>query len=106
MRRAAAGAVLVLAIAAGAVAESPRSHPSPRCFGAAARDRAHPCSNAALRTAVVPTPRAARRLPNAPCDFVRAGVPFVCAFGTPADQAQRTVALLGDSHAVHWRAAL
>jgi len=106
VRRAAAGAVLVLAIAAGAVAEAPPGSSPPRCFGAAARDAAHPCHNAALRTAVVPTPHAALRLPNAPCDFVRAGVPFVCAFGAPADRASRTVALLGDSHAVHWRAAL
>src|SRR5207248_1005549 len=30
----------------------------------------------------------------------------VCAFGTPASRAVATIALLGDSHAAHWRAAL
>jgi hypothetical protein len=30
----------------------------------------------------------------------------VCAFGAPADRAVATVALVGDSHAAHWRAAL
>jgi hypothetical protein len=30
----------------------------------------------------------------------------VCWFGTPRDSATRTIALVGDSHAAHWRAAL
>lgn len=104
MRRAAFAAVLVMAVAAGAAADGPPQRP--RCFGAAARDPAHPCRNARLATTVIPTPRLALRLPNAPCGFVRAGVPFVCAFGAPAQGAVHTIALLGDSHAVHWRAAL
>jgi SGNH domain (fused to AT3 domains) len=36
----------------------------------------------------------------------RSGPPDVCAFGLPRPEAVKTVALIGDSHAVHWRAAL
>jgi hypothetical protein len=36
----------------------------------------------------------------------RRDVMSVCAFGRPADDAVGTVALVGDSHAAHWRAAL
>lgn len=32
--------------------------------------------------------------------------PEVCTFGTPAARAREHVALIGDSHALHWRAAL
>src|SRR3954470_16279692 len=81
------------------------SHGTPRCYGAAARDTVHPCRNPALDHTVVPTPRQALVLPNAPCRFVRLAIPFVCSFGAPIG-AQHTVALLGDSHATHWRPAL
>lgn len=94
---------LVLAVATLAAVAWGQS--APRCFGAASRDAAHPCHNAALDRSVAPTPARARRLPNARCEPVRVEVPFVCAFGAPAEAA-RTVALIGDSHAVHWRAAL
>ena len=36
----------------------------------------------------------------------RADLPPACAFGTPAAKAETTVALLGDSHSTHWRAAI
>ena len=55
---------------------------------------------------VVPTPAQAVRLPNAPCRFPRLQYPRVCEFGAPETVARRRVALIGDSHAVHWRAAL
>jgi hypothetical protein len=54
---------------------------------------------------VTPTPSEALITPNAPCAPVPAAI-SVCAFGVPATEATRTVALLGDSHAEHWRAAL
>lgn len=79
--------------------------PHPRCFGAAARDRAHPCTNPRLRLAVVPTPREAQILPNAPCTPIEP-VLNVCGFGVSAVQSTATVGLLGNSHAGHWRAAL
>jgi peptidoglycan/LPS O-acetylase OafA/YrhL len=77
----------------------------PRCFGAASRDPRNPCLNPRLRLMVVPTPIEAAKRRNAPCTL-RLGRPPVCAFGVPARKAERTVALIGDSHASHWRAAL
>jgi hypothetical protein len=79
----------------------------PPCFGAAARDPLHPCVNRALRRQVVPAPVAARQELNAPCEhFHREEGVSVCEFGTPAAQATNNIALVGDSHASHWRAPL
>jgi hypothetical protein len=81
--------------------------PQPNCFGAAARDPLHPCSNHALRLMVVPKPVAAKTEENAPCNgFHRENGVSVCTFGVLPAQATRTVALVGDSHASHWRAPL
>jgi hypothetical protein len=72
----------------------------PRCFGAAA----HACHNPRLRLTVVPTPAEARNRPNAACGLdERDGELHLCGFGRPG---RATVALVGDSHASHWRAAL
>jgi peptidoglycan/LPS O-acetylase OafA/YrhL len=80
---------------------------NPRCFGAAARDPDHRCTNPSLRLTVVPTPAEAHRRRNFPCGLVEErGYLYVCSFGVSADKAGRTVALVGDSHAAHWRAAL
>ncbi|MEA2125903.1 MAG: hypothetical protein QOI80_2685 [Solirubrobacteraceae bacterium] len=76
----------------------------PHCFGAAARDPEHPCVNHRLDSVAIPSPDAALLQPSAPCRVVRRTDPAVCAFGRSDKTA--TVALLGDSHAVHWRAAL
>jgi peptidoglycan/LPS O-acetylase OafA/YrhL len=74
----------------------------PRCFGAAARE----CENPGLRDTVVPTPLQAAKRDNAPCDVIeRAATVTVCAFGPRPAHATRSVALVGDSHAVHWRPA-
>ncbi|WP_028064802.1 SGNH hydrolase domain-containing protein [Solirubrobacter soli] len=79
----------------------------PDCFGAAARDPAHPCSNPALAKVVTPTPSEALLTPNAPCaPYGHTGLVYPCYFGVAADRARATVALLGDSHAEHWRAAI
>jgi hypothetical protein len=71
------------------------------CFGAAARDPEVPCTNR-TRT-VTPSLPAARTLPNSPCRSIDAGPPAVCHFGVAG--AAETIALVGDSHAGHWRAA-
>src|SRR3954471_12142035 len=71
------------------------------CFGAAARDPEAPCANP-TRT-VTPSPARARTLPNSPCHSIAAGSPAVCHFGVA--EGAETVALVGDSHAGHWRAA-
>jgi peptidoglycan/LPS O-acetylase OafA/YrhL len=78
----------------------------PRCFGAAALDPEHPCNNPALASMVVPTPLEARHRPNSPCHFIQTRPFNVCSFGAPRAGASATIALVGDSHASHWRAAL
>jgi peptidoglycan/LPS O-acetylase OafA/YrhL len=80
---------------------------TPACFGAAARDARKPCENKDLRAKVVPLPVAARSEENAPCpNFRKENGVSVCDFGVKPEQAQKTVALIGDSHASHWRAPL
>jgi hypothetical protein len=78
-----------------------------RCFGAASRDPELPCVNRRLRLAVVPTPAEAKTQQNYPCDPVKKERElYACAFGAPEEEAVKTIALIGDSHAGHWRAAL
>ena len=97
-------AALLLAMAISAGGEPPTDS---ACFGAAARDPARPCSDPRLLRSVVPSPAQARKLPNSPCAPVeRRAAMNVCGFGADPGVATRTVALVGDSHAGHWRAAL
>ncbi|MEI7691911.1 MAG: acyltransferase family protein [Actinomycetes bacterium] len=94
-----------------------------RCLGAAARDPEHqPCINPKLRLAVSPTPLELRRdyvgalnadfagpLDSTSCPAGgrrRVGVIRSCTFGVPPDQAKRSVAIIGDSHAGRWRAGM
>jgi peptidoglycan/LPS O-acetylase OafA/YrhL len=79
----------------------------PRCFGAAAHVPGHPCVNRALRLTVVPTPAEARDRGNLACGLSEfSGELHLCGFGVAPGRARATVALVGDSHASHWRAAL
>jgi peptidoglycan/LPS O-acetylase OafA/YrhL len=78
----------------------------PKCFGAASRDSEKPCNNPALSHVVVPTPIEAEGQPNSPCTIVQTRPFTLCAFGVPSNRARGTIALIGDSHASHWRAAL
>jgi peptidoglycan/LPS O-acetylase OafA/YrhL len=79
----------------------------PACFAAAARDPEHPCDNPKLRLTVVPTPIEAHKQRGAPCPKIELrGLLYVCGFGANPKKATTTVALIGDSHAAHWRAAL
>ena len=79
----------------------------PPCFGAAARDPRRRCARAARRRTVVPSPLAAQRAPNAPCWPVgQEGLLYKCQFGVRLADSARSIALVGDSHASHWRAAL
>ena len=78
-----------------------------RCFGAASRDARIPCRNPSLAREVVPRPDVAIVTPNLPCGPLRQiGLIVPCEFGVPEDDARNTVALIGDSHAAHWRSAL
>ena len=80
---------------------------TPRCFGAAARDPRHPCFNPALRHVVIPRPADAPLLPDGACvPVLVTEVLSACAFGPGAPDARPTLALIGDSHAAHLRAAL
>jgi hypothetical protein len=100
------GVIAVVGVALGMLASAgAASGAYPRCFGAASRDPHHRCSNPKLKLSVVPRPKQALITPNAPCAPIPATVK-VCAFGVPATKAAGTVALVGDSHAEHWRAAL
>lgn len=78
----------------------------PRCFGAASRNPRFRCTNRDLRMTVIPPPDEAVLSPNARCTIVSMSVPYTCQFGVRAAIANRTVALVGDSHAAHWRGAL
>ena len=101
--------VLALAIvAAGALSPdgAAATDGAPRCFGAAARDDRAPCTNRKLRFKAIPSPRSAPLLPALECRFVRLRTPHVCAFGTSRRRAVARIALLGDSHAPAWRAAV
>ena len=76
-----------------------------RCVGAAAMDPVRPCVNRSL--IVEPRPDAVARVPYTYCHPVRGQRdPDVCTFGARSAQARAHVALIGDSHALHWRAAL
>lgn len=78
------------------------------CFGAASADPVVPCENPLLAGTVFPLPqnaRAAQRPQGCRRSFQR-GLLRICFWGARVGAATRTVALIGDSHASHWRAAL
>lgn len=89
------------------IADSAPPQTRARCFGAASRDPERACVNGKLRTTVVPTPDEAILSQNSPCTPVAdEGVVSPCEFGVQGADARATFALIGDSHASHWRAAL
>src|SRR3954447_2489276 len=101
MTRVALLALTVLLIAGAHAAAS-----GPRCFGAAARNPRHPCDNARLDRTVTPTPDEALLNPSFACAPERITPALTqCTFGL-AHGAVASVALIGDSHAQHWRSAL
>jgi hypothetical protein len=107
MRGLAFTALLIVAISATVASAGAPRDGAPRCFGAAARDPQRPCDNPRLRLRVRPTPSVATITPNAPCTpLEHLRLVAVCAFGVPADEAEDVVVIMGDSHAMHWRAAL
>jgi hypothetical protein len=114
--------VLVLLGAASATGATSGATPAPQanssapavplaarsaCFGAAARDPRQPCRDARLTDFVYPRPALAATIPNSPCELVERQEDMnVCSFGAAPEDATETIALVGDSHASHWRAAL
>ena len=102
-RRLLAVLALALGLAAGATI-APAA--APRCFGAAARDRVRPCSNPTKTMVPSFDDRDVHSI--SPCVEVpvrQVGI-GACAFGVSAARAADTVALVGDSHAQHWRGAM
>jgi len=99
-----AGALAHLALLAGVVA-GPAVAATPTCLGAAARDPHHPCTNPS-RTVSPKRGDDALRPWTSDCKATLQRPRPVCTFGAPLRGAKATVALVGDSHALHWRAAL
>jgi hypothetical protein len=91
----AAAAVAVAVVSAGAATT---------CFGAAARDPVRPCFNPSI--AVKPTIEHRDDVSESPCKLTSEKPEPVCTVGVPRARARGVVALLGDSHALHWRAAI
>lgn len=78
-----------------------------RCFGAAARDPARPCNNPDLRDSVDPPPARAKVVADPFCDNVEhRGYITACSFGAVPEDAERTFALIGDSHAANLKHAV
>jgi hypothetical protein len=93
----------------GTFSSSIRVLAEPDCFGAAARDTRRRCRNPLLDRLAYPRPYSAFIWPNAPCHSTARSPTAVfnpCQFGVPARGARATIALIGDSHAAHWRGAL
>jgi len=97
------GGTAILALALLALVP-PAAQAKRGCVGAAAMDRERPCLN---RTrAVRPAPDKVTRVSLPYCHLLRRERdPQVCTFGARAARARAHVALIGDSHALHWRAA-
>jgi hypothetical protein len=69
-----------------------------------ARDPSHPCFNPSL--SFVPAIEHVDDVPSSPCELTKEQPEPVCTFGVSAKRARATIALVGDSHALHWRAAV
>ncbi len=103
----AVGVALPVALAGGAVGVGGHAVTQDPCFGAGSRDPRRHCDDAALRLRVVPTPANAQLVTPPPCAVEdRTPALFVCGYGTVRGRQLATVALLGDSHAAHWRPAV
>jgi hypothetical protein len=99
--------LLVLVMVAGTGAVARDAPADPPCFGGAARAADHPPCDPRLAFAAQPAPADAPLVPNVPCTPVeQQDLVGVCAFGVAPEHAAATVALVGDSHAAHWRGAL
>ena len=81
---------------------------APRCFGAAARAVEGGCANPALRRLVTPAPADAELMPDFPCDRTRDARSYSpavpCLFGARWAAGAPQMALIGDSHAMSFRA--
>lgn len=97
---------MVTSAAAAAAAPAPAAAAEPACFGAAARDPEQPCSNPARDVFPPMEDIDADYVGGSPCRPVPGDPAPICAFGVPRSKAKRHFALIGDSHALHWRRAI
>ncbi len=74
------------------------------CFGAAARDAKRPCVNPTR--SVTPAVEDVGNVGPPPCRLTGEEPAPICTLGVAAGRATAHVALVGDSHARHWRAAV
>ncbi len=96
-----------VAMSATSFAQYQFQAPAQRCFGAAARDHQAPCVNPKLAFSVLPSPSDALITPSPGClraQFI--GLLNVCQYGDPAAGGTNQIALVGDSHAWHWKPAV
>ncbi len=101
-------ATLALTLAALLVTAATGAAPRP-CFGAAARDPERPCQTSRYAvTTIIPTVNEGPLEPAAPCTPTgRQGLLYPCVFGDRSGQeGHYGIALIGDSHAGHWRGAV
>jgi hypothetical protein len=98
--------VLVAVTAAAAAVALPAgvSGAARSCFGAAARDPVRPCFNPSI--AVQPSVAHRDDVAESKCTDTAEEPSPVCTFGVTRARARAVVALVGDSHALHWRAAV
>jgi hypothetical protein len=96
-------AAIVTVSAVAVVGGGTPSAGASRCFGAAARDPAHPCVNPTRSVFGLTEPDAPA---STQCRPANEGPVRICSFGTAPAKAAATFALVGDSHALHWRPAL
>ena len=92
---------------AGSLAAAVSVYGAPSCFGAAARDGESECVNPALRRLVIPAPSDAELMPDLRCraHHIRSYAPAVpCSFGAAFAAGPTRLALIGDSHAMSFRA--
>lgn len=93
--------VIVAAWLAGTAATGAATRP---CFGAAAHEPHHPCPNPTR--SVTPAIKDVGNGGASPCRLTSQQPEPVCTFGVSAARAKGHVALMGDSHARDWRAAV
>jgi hypothetical protein len=94
---------------AGALPARVSVYGAPRCFGAAARAGGSGCVNSALRRLVIPAPSDAELMPDFPCRarHPRRYAPVApCSFGARFAAGPPHLALIGDSHAMSFRATV
>ncbi len=96
--------ILALVVASLCLTGAANAAAKPTCVGAAARDAKRPCFNPTR--SVTPSLADADRVSTSPCNVVHEEPEPVCSFGVSAPRATKHIALLGDSHALQWRAPL